>query len=78
MYEELNEELRYFQYDYSNKETDNRSNGHSSKNIHTNYGSMDIAISRDGNGDYELQLIKKCQNTVTKNMKKYFPYMSRK
>ena len=54
LYEELNEELRYFQYDYRNKEADNRSNGHSSKNIHTNYGSMDIAISRDGNGDYEL------------------------
>ena len=29
------------------------------------YGDMDVAIPRDRNGDYEPQLIKKYQNTVT-------------
>ena len=63
--EELYEELGYSKYDYRNKETDNSRNGHSSKTMHTSYGDMDVAIPRDRNGDYEPQLIKKYQNTVT-------------
>ena len=55
-------------YDYRNKETDNSRNGHSSKTMHTSYGDMDVAIPRDRNGDYEPQLIKKYQNTVTQDM----------
>ena len=62
---ELDEELGYSKYDYRNKETDNSRNGHSSKTMHTSYGDMDVAIPRDRNGDYEPQLIKKYQNTVT-------------
>ena len=65
MDEELDEELGYSKYDYRNKETDNSRNGHSSKTMHTRYGDMDVAIPRDRNGDYEPQLIKKYQNTVT-------------
>ena len=66
--EELDEELGYSKYDYRNKETDNSRNGHSRKTMHTSYGDMDVAIPRDRNGDYEPQLIKKYQNTVTQNM----------
>ena len=66
--EELDEKLGYSKYDYRNKETDNSRNGHSSKTMHTSYGDMDIAIPRDRNGDYEPQLIKKYQNTVTQDM----------
>ena len=61
-------ELGYSKYDYRNKETDNSRNGHSSKTMHTSYGDMDVAIPRDRNGDYEPQLIKKYQNTVTQDM----------
>ena len=66
--EELNEELGYSKYDYRNKETDNSRNGHSSKTMHTSYGDMDVAIPRDRSGDYEPQLIRKYQNTVTQDM----------
>ena len=66
--EELNEELGYSKYDYRNKETDNSRNGHSKKTMHTSYGDMDIAISRDRKGEYEPQLIPKYQNTVTQDM----------
>ena len=66
--EELDEELGYSKYDYRNKETDNSRNGHSSKTMHTSYGDMDVAIPRDRNGDYEPQLIKKYQNSVTQDM----------
>ena len=64
----LDEELGYSKYDYRNKETDNSRNGHSSKTMHTSYGDMDVAITRDRNGEYEPQLIKKYQNTVTQDM----------
>lgn len=66
--EELNEELGYSKYDYRNKYTDNSRNGHSKKTMHTSYGDMDIAIPRDRKGEYEPQVIKKYQNTVTQDM----------
>ena len=36
--------------------------------MHTSYGDMDVAIPRDRSGDYEPQLIRKYQNTVTQDM----------
>lgn len=66
--EELDEELGYSKYDYKNKDTLNSRNGHSSKTMHTSYGDMEVAIPRDRNGEYEPQLIKKYQNTVTQDM----------
>lgn len=66
--EELNEELGYSKYDYRNKGTENSRNGHSSKTMHTSYGDMDVSIPRDRNGEYEPQLIKKYQNTITQDM----------
>ena len=66
--EKLNEELVYSKYDYKNKSTDNSRNGHSKKTMHTDYGDMDVSISRDRNGEYKPQLIKKYQNTVTQDM----------
>ncbi len=66
--EELDEELGYSKYDYRNKDTDNSRNGHSTKTLHTSYGDMEMAVPRDRNGEYEPQLIKKYQNTVTQDM----------
>ena len=66
--EELNEELGYSRYDYRNKETDNSRNGHSRKTMHTSYGDMEIEIPRDRKGEFEPQVIKKYQNTVTQDM----------
>ncbi len=66
--QELDEELGCSKYDYRNKETDNSRNGHSTKTMHTSYGDMEMAVPRDRNGDYEPQLIKKYQNTVTQDI----------
>ncbi len=66
--EELNEELGYSKYDYRNKDTSNSRNGHSKKTMHTSYGDMNISIPRDRDGEYEPQLIKKYQNTITQDM----------
>lgn len=66
--EELDEELGYSKYDYRNKETENSRNGYSKKTMHTSYGDMEIDIPRDRNGEFEPQIVKKYQNTVTQDM----------
>jgi len=45
--EELDEELGYSKYDYRNKDTDNSTNGHSQKTMHTSYEDMKMAVPRD-------------------------------
>lgn len=65
---EMDEELGYSKYDYKNKGTKNSRNGYSSKTKHTSYGDMGINIPRDRNGEFEPQVIKKYQNTVTQDM----------
>ena len=65
---EMDEELGYSKYDYKNKGTKNSRNGYSSKTMHTSYGDMSINIPRDRNGEFEPQVIKKYQNTVTQDM----------
>jgi transposase-like protein len=65
---ELDDELGYSKYDYKNKDTGNSRNGYSKKTMHTSYGDMDLAIPRDRNGEYEPQVIKKYQNTITQEM----------
>ena len=63
--EEMDEELGYSKYDYKNKQTNNSRNGYSQKTMHTSYGDMEIDIPRDRNGEFEPQIIKKYQNTLS-------------
>ena len=65
---ELDEALGYSKYDYKNKDTGNSRNGHSKKTMHTSYGDVDINIPRDRAGEFEPQLIKKYQNTISQDM----------
>lgn len=62
---ELEEELGYSKYDYRNKQTDNSRNGYSEKTMKTSFGDMDISIPRDRKGDFDPQLIKKQQTTLS-------------
>jgi transposase-like protein len=62
---ELDDELGYTKYDYRNKETDNSRNGHSNKTLKTSYGDVELKVPRDRNGDFEPQLVKKQQSTLT-------------
>jgi putative transposase len=43
--------------------------------MHTSYGDMDVAIPRNRNGDYESQMIKQYQNTVTQDMEEKILFM---
>lgn len=36
--------------------------------MHTSYGDMEIDIPRDRKGEFEPQIVKKYQNTVTQDM----------
>ncbi|MCC5468728.1 IS256 family transposase, partial [Pelosinus baikalensis] len=62
---ELDEELGYRKYDYRNKETDNSRNGYSEKTLKTSLGDIEIAVPRDRKGDFEPQLVKKNQTTLS-------------
>ena len=65
---ELDEELGYSRYDYKNKQTNNSRNGSYEKTLHTSYGDTDIKVPRDRQGEFEPQLVKKYQNTLTQDM----------
>ncbi len=66
--QEMEEELGYSRYDYRNKETNNSRNGYSQKTMHTSCGDMEIAIPRDRKDEFEPQIVRKYQNTVTQDM----------
>jgi putative transposase len=62
---ELEDELGYTKYDYRNKTGENSRNGYSEKSLSTSYGEVDIKVPRDRNGEFEPQLVKKQQTTLT-------------
>ena len=65
---ELDEELGYSKYDYRNKETDNSRNGHSSKTLKTSFGEVEVSVPRDRKGEFEPQLLKKHQTSISQDI----------
>jgi putative transposase len=65
---ELDDELGYSKYDYKDKDTDNSRNGHSSKTLRTSFGDVDVAIPRDRKGEFEPQLLKKNQTSISQDI----------
>ena len=65
---ELDDELGYSKYDYKNKDTDNSRNGHSSKTLRTSFGNVDVSIHRDRKGEFEPQLLKKNQTSISQDI----------
>ena len=64
----LDDELGYGRYDYRNKDTDNSRNGHSSKTLRTSYGDVEVAVPRDRKGEFEPQIFKKNQTSVSQDI----------
>lgn len=62
---ELEDELGYGKYDYQNKDTDNSRNGHSEKTLKTSFGEVDIKVPRDRKGEFEPELVKKQQTSLS-------------
>ena len=65
---ELDDELGYSKYDYKNKDTDNSRNGHSSKTLRTSFGDVEVSVPRDRKGEYEPQLLKKNQTSISQDI----------
>ena len=65
---ELDEELGYSRYDYKNKETDNSRNGYSSKTLRTSFGDVDVSVPRDRKGEFEPQVLKKNQTSISQDI----------
>ena len=65
---ELDDELGYSKYDYKNKDTDNSRNGHSSKTLRTSFGDVEVSIPRDRKGEFEPQILKKNQTSISQDI----------
>ena len=65
---ELDDELGYSKYDYKNKDTDNSRNGHSSKTLRTSFGDVEVAVPRDRKGEFEPQILKKNQTSISQDI----------
>ena len=63
--EEMTEHLGYERYDYANKETGNSRNGSTGKKLRTSMGEIEIETPRDRKGEFEPQLIKKNQTSIS-------------
>lgn len=68
---ELEEKLGYSKYDYRQKDesgSDNSRNGHSKKMLKTSMGSVEIDVPRDRNGEFEPQILKKNQTSISQDI----------
>lgn len=68
---ELEEKLGYSKYDYRQKAefgSDNSRNGHSKKMLKTSMGSVEIDVPRDRNGEFEPQILKKNQTSISQDI----------
>ena len=65
---ELDDELGYSKYDYKNKDTENSRNGHSSKTLRTSFGDVEAAVPRDRKGEFDPQLLKKNQTSISQDI----------
>ena len=65
---ELEDELGYSKYDYRNKETENSRNGHSSKTLRTSFGDVEVSVPRDRKSEFEPQLLKKNQTSISQDI----------
>lgn len=65
---ELDDELRYDRYDYKNKRTENSRNGHSKKTLRTSFGDVEVDIPRDRKGEFDPQLLKKGQTSISQDI----------
>ena len=65
---EMDDQLGYSKYDYKNKDTDNSRNGHSSKVLRTSFGDVDIAVPRDRKGEFDPQILKKNQTSISQDI----------
>ena len=65
---ELDDELGYGRYDHRNKNTENSRNGYSSKTLRTSFGDVEVSVPRDRKGEFEPQVLKKNQTSISQDI----------
>ena len=65
---ELDDELGCSRYGYKTKDTDNSRNGHSSKTLRTSFGNVEISVPRDRKGEFEPQVLRKNQTSISQDI----------
>ena len=73
---EPDDALGYSKYDYKNKDTENSRNGHSSKTLRTGFGDVEVSVPRDRKGEFEPQLLKKNQTSVSRDIEEMIQPMT--
>ena len=61
---EMDQNLGYEKHDDSNKQAENRRNGHSKKTVRSEYGDITLDVPRDRDGEFKPLIIKKHQKSV--------------
>ena len=64
----IDDELGYSKYDYKSKNTDNSRNGHSEKTLRTSFGNVELSVPRDRKSEFEPQLLKKNQTSISQDI----------
>lgn len=62
---EIDNELGYSKYDWKNKQTDRSRNGHTRKTVRSRFGSVNLKIPRDTEGEFEPVTVKKHERKVS-------------
>ena len=62
---EMDQTLGYSKNEAAAKETTNRRNGHSPKNVRSEFGNIDLQVPRDREGEHAPLIVKKHQKSVT-------------
>ena len=65
---ELDDELGYSRYDYKNKDTENSRNGHSRKTLRTSFEDVEVSVPRDRKGEFDPQILKKNQTSISQDV----------
>ena len=75
---ELDATLGYEKNHKGDLQTDNKRNGHSTKNLKSQYGEFQIDVPRDRNGEFEPKLIPKYQRDISQlfQFQKTYLYIS--
>ena len=53
---------------YKNKNTDNSRNVHSGKTLRTSFGNVGLSVHRDRKSEFEPQLLKKNQTSISQDI----------
>ena len=62
---DLDEDLEYEKYKYSDEPKENYRNGYSKKTVHSTAGDIELNVPRDRNGEFEPAIVEKGEKDIS-------------